>query len=101
MRPKGGRPLAGYRKLRIWTWMVEECIALLGEHLDGFDFDGWLSDLDQGPMVVPDTWPWLKQQLVAECRHRGLPIAEAPIEEQCGKQTNRLVASLAHLRDTR
>jgi len=67
------RPLSGYQRLRLFRWMVEDMIGVLGNHLEAFDLDAWLQAIDEdGSRVIPETWPWLREQLVAECDRRGL-----------------------------
>lgn len=93
--PKG-LPLPGFRRLRIFRWMVDDLIAALGAHLEAFDLDAWFQSVDEDESrVFPETWPWIKTELLAECRRRGLPIAEAP---QAGKLTTRLASAMANIR---
>jgi len=68
------RPLAGYRRLRLFRWMVEELIGMLGDHVETFDLEGWLQAIDSdGSIVIPALLhPWLKLELEAECKRRGL-----------------------------
>lgn len=71
-QPKGF-PLPGYRRLRLFRWMIDDLIAMLGDHIETFDLDAWLQAVDEdGSKVIPKTWPWLKDECSAECWRRGL-----------------------------
>ncbi len=95
MRRSSVPPLALGLRFSVWRWMLDECIDALGEHAGSFDLDGFLRELNDRQGVIADSWPWLKHQVIAEARRRGLPMAAAPIEP--GKQTSRLMAAVANI----
>lgn len=75
-RAAGAPPLSlGLRRLKVWRWMLDDCIGALGDHAEAFDIEAWLQVLDaREKNVVPEMWPWLKNELMAEARRRGLPM---------------------------
>ena len=77
-RSAGQPPLnLGLRRFKVWRWMLDDCIAALGEHAEAFDIEAWLQQLDaKETRVIPDVWPWLKNELLAEARRRGLAAVE-------------------------
>lgn len=77
-RSAGTPPLnLGLRRLKVWRWMLDDLIDTLGDHAETFDIEAWLQALDaREKNVVPDVWPWLKNELIAEARRRGLPMVE-------------------------
>jgi hypothetical protein len=101
----GQPPMAlGLRRLRVWRWMLEDLIGRLGVHAATFDLDGWLSDLDRRDSGVVPTgkpgWEWLQAEFTAEVKRRGLAAA-MPTEERFSKNTNRLLAAVSGLPDTK
>lgn len=66
------------RRFKVWRWMVDEFVAVLGERAPAFELDAWLHELDQrdNDLVLPtQTWTWLRGEFAAEVKRRGLPIA--------------------------
>jgi len=85
-------------RLRVFRWMVEELTGTLGNYSEQFDLDAWLQLVDQDGRVYPEQlWPWLKTEMVAECRRRGYPIAESGAA-QAGKLTTRLASAMANIK---
>ncbi len=81
------RPLMEYPRLSVFPWMVDDLLNMLGPHSITFDLDAFLLRLDTSNTVLPaQRWPWLRQQVEAECRRRGLMDAPAP--------TNKRIAGL-------
>ena len=71
------RPIPGYRRLRIFQWMLTDILAMLGDHADAFDLDKWLITLDASPGLLPvELWPWLKEQVREQAAIRGYGAAE-------------------------
>jgi hypothetical protein len=67
------RPMPGYRRLKLLHWMWADMIGILGDHLEAFDLEAWMQAIDHdGSRVIPKTWPWLREELIAECHRRGL-----------------------------
>lgn len=101
-RAAGQPPLnLGLRRLKVWRWMLDDLIAALGDHADAFDLEAWLQALDaREKNVVPDVWPWLKTELIAEVRRRGLPMVETSDRKPLFTQTEQQMgeAVLAKLR---
>lgn len=90
------QPLPHYQRLRIFPWMLHDLIAMLGAQADAFDLDAYLLRLDTNGDILPaKQWPWLKEQVEAEARRRGLLVLPVPA---MGKQTTRLAAALANIR---
>lgn len=83
LRQTGGAPLAlGLRRLKVWRWMLDDLIDTLGDHAVAFDVTAWLQALDaRETRVVERMWPWLKDELLAEVKRRGLPVASAGGQE--------------------
>lgn len=70
------KPIPGYRRLRVFPWMVEETLGMLGEHADEFDLDKWLLLLDSsGRVLPPNLWPWIKEAVSADAAARGFGAA--------------------------
>lgn len=66
------KPIPGYRRLRIFPWMLDEMLGMLGQYADEFDLDKWLLMLDSSGSVLPPTlWPWMKEAVSAEAAKRG------------------------------
>jgi hypothetical protein len=71
------RPLRDYPRLALFPWMVEDLLAMLGEHAEDFDLDAYLIRLDSSGEVLPaKVWPWLKERVEAEAETRGLFAAK-------------------------
>jgi uncharacterized protein YdaU (DUF1376 family) len=71
------RPVPGYRRLRIFRWMLDDMLAMLGDHAEAFDLDQWLLTLDASPGLLPvELWPWLKEQVLEQAGIRGFGAAE-------------------------
>lgn len=71
------RPIPGYRRLRIFRWMLDDILAMLGDHAEAFDLDAWLLTLDASPGLLPvELWPWLKEQVLEQAALRGYGAAE-------------------------
>jgi uncharacterized protein YdaU (DUF1376 family) len=71
------RPIPGYRRLRIFRWMLDDIIAMLGDHAEAFDLDKWLLTLDASPGLLPvELWPWIKEQVLEQAAIRGYGAAE-------------------------
>lgn len=63
-------------RIFLHRWQLDELIATLGAHAADFALDEWLDDLSRRPDVLPaDRWAWVKAELHAEVRRRGLPVA--------------------------
>ena len=101
------RPLFTGQRFTVFEWQLDDLSRLLGKHANDFDIHSWFFDLDarclQSGEVIPqrDGGQWLQAQTLAEAQRRGLPIASAnPPEQRFGKQTRRLIAAVANMRDT-
>jgi uncharacterized protein YdaU (DUF1376 family) len=71
------RPIPGYRRLRIFRWMLDDMLATLGDHAEAFDLDKWLLTLDASPGLLPvELWPWLKEQVLEQAAIRGYGAAD-------------------------
>jgi uncharacterized protein YdaU (DUF1376 family) len=71
------RPIPGYRRLRIFRWMLDDMLAMLGDHAEAFDLDKWLITLDASPGLLPvELWPWIKEQVLEQAAIRGYGAAE-------------------------
>lgn len=100
---RGGneRPLIKNTRFAIFRWMIDQLIADLGPHVEGFDLDEWLynqvpliADAERG--IVDDWWAWLRFKTLEEARRRGAPIAQtAPA---LGKANTRLAQALANIK---
>ena len=67
------RPLPDYPRLGLFPWMRDELLAMLGSRAVAFDLDAFLLRLDTSDLVLQaNVWPWLKKQVEAEARRRGL-----------------------------
>lgn len=83
-------------RFKVFRWMLDECIDALGEHAGDFDLDAFLQTLSARETgVISESWPWLKHEVMAEARRRGLPMAATVLEP--GKQTSRLMAAVANI----
>jgi hypothetical protein len=90
------RPLPHYRRIRVFPWMVDDLLGMLGDHAEVFDLDRWLLELDASGCVLPaQIWPWLKDSVGSEAARRGLM---APIGPALGKSNTRLATALANIR---
>lgn len=91
MRIGQGRPLPEYRRLRIFRWMLEDIIGMLGDSAVAFDLDAFLLQLDSSGDVLPaQIWPWLKELVAGEAGRRGMvPSSPQPIVA-----TNKRIAGL-------
>lgn len=70
------RPLPGYRRLKVFPWMVDELIGMLGDSAFDFDIDAWLLRLDaSGDVLPPNLWPWMKDAVSADAARRGFGAA--------------------------
>ena len=81
----GNRPLAGYSRLRIFAWMVDDITQMLGHFSESFDLDRYLLELDGSAGVLPaKLWPWLKELVSAEAARRGMrpDAVPAPVENK-------------------
>lgn len=77
-------------RIFLHRWQLDELIATLGAHAAGFALDEWLDDLSRRPDVLPaDRWSWVKAELQAEVRRRGLPVAATQ-----AAPTNKRIAGL-------
>jgi len=66
-------PVPGYRRLRVFQWMLDDLVEMLGDCAEVFDLDQWLLELDSGGDVLPPRlWPWLKDEVSAEAGRRGM-----------------------------
>jgi len=64
------RPVPGYRRLRIFPFMLDELVAMLGEA--DYDLDLCLMRIDQSAQVLPaQLWPWLKDYVAADAARHG------------------------------
>jgi hypothetical protein len=75
------RPIFSGQRLTVYEWMLDDCVRILGNHLDSFDLHEWFFALDAEliakGLVLPSrgNGPWLQQQLVAEAQRRNIPLA--------------------------
>lgn len=90
-RAAGAPPLnLGLRRFKVWRWMLDDLIDALGAHAETFDLDGWLQALDaKETRVISDSWPWLKTEMLAEAKRRGLPCVEASDRKPMFSQSSR------------
>lgn len=82
--PSGSRgepPLnLGLSRLKVWRWMVDDCIRLLGDHAEAFDLVGFFQELDRRETrVIGVAWPWLREEVIAEAKRRKLPMASVVV----------------------
>lgn len=101
-RSAGQPPLTlGLRRIKVWRWMLDDLIAALGEHADAFDIMAWLQVLDaKETRGIPDVWPWLKNEMLAEARRRNVPMVETSDRKPMFSQTSKEMgeAVLANLK---
>lgn len=66
------KPIPGYRRLKVFPFMVEEIMGMLGDQAEAFDIDRWLLELDSsGRVLPPNLWPWMKEAVSADAAMRG------------------------------
>lgn len=66
------KPIPGYRRLKVFPFMVEEIMGMLGDRAVDFDLDKWLLELDSsGRVLPPNIWPWMKEAVSADASMRG------------------------------
>lgn len=90
----------GFRRLKVWRWMIDDWTDRLGPHAASLCIIDWLHELDERDDDIPprDPWVWLDSEFMAEVRRRGLPVAQAA---HLGKQTTNLMAAVSNLSDRR
>lgn len=69
-------PIRDYPRLRLFPFMRDELLAMLGKHAIDFDLDKYLLQLDGSGQPLPaKMWPWLKELVAAEAAKRGMGAA--------------------------
>lgn len=91
LKSSGGAPSPNARskhpafrgqRVVMFDWQLADLLGLLGPHAEGFAFDEWLDALDKRCLaedIVPpvrDGGVWLRAELLAEAKRRGLPLRE-------------------------
>lgn len=87
------RPIYTSDRFAVFEWQLDELCAMLGPFAEDFDLHAFFNSLSQSPIVIPatreDRWAWLKAQVEAEARRRGLPIAGKPTYEEQLKEISK------------
>ena len=93
----------------VFDWMLEDMRRILGpDNLNAFDVHQWFFDLDARvaktniTLQRSDVWPWLQSELVKESLKRGMPLMQPDqsVTPRLSKQTQRLMAAVANMKDT-
>lgn len=84
-----------FGRIYLHRWQLDNLIATLGEHAADFGLDEWLDALNQsiaGKALPPDPWKFVKGQLDAEIKLRGLAVVETPSDAPTNKRIAGLMA---------
>jgi hypothetical protein len=87
----------------VFEFMFDNLLKMLGPLADDFGLDEWFSTLDARAaataFVIPqrDGGVWLQQETLLEAQRRGLPVAVTASSAAVGKQTARLLGSVANI----
>ncbi len=96
---RSGRPIFQGQRFVVFEWMFEDLARMLGPHTNDFGLDLWFWELDakaEKAKIVKaknDWWPWIQAELLAEAKHRGLPV-ETPAAFGITKKTAGNAAAL-------
>lgn len=91
MRVGQQRPVPGYRRLKVFPWMLDDLIGMLGDSAVVFDLDSFLLNLDTSGEVLPaKLWPWLREAVSGAAAERGM----VPVEAAQVVPTNKRIAGL-------
>ena len=96
------RPIFQGQRFVVFDWMLEDMSRTLGSQTDDFDLHSWFFEIDgalaAAGTVLPkaEQWPWLQQQLVAEVKRRGLPMAGTMLPKALCQHQPRCADAWAH-----